>query len=98
MMMQSKLVPSSPSATSFPSLLHRCLSDIDELAKRDTDMNRLKTVIGWNSNGESFKIYDRKKFEQLIMPVWFPRIKYSSFYRQLRMYGFAKISVDGGEF
>jgi hypothetical protein len=87
----------SPLASTFPCLLHRCLSDIEELAKRDTDMLRLKSVIGWQQNGESFKVFDKKKFEQMIMPVWFPRIKYSSFQRQLRMYGFAKVSVDGGE-
>jgi HSF-type DNA-binding len=92
-MMQGK--DQTAPASTFPCLIHRCLSDIEELAKRDTDMLRLKSIIGWQQNGDSFKVFDNKKFEQMIMPVWFPRIKYSSFQRQLRMYGFVK--VDGGE-
>ena len=87
---------------SFPCMLHQCLTDIEELGKRDPAMKNLQQVISWCDQPEhAFRVYDRKKFEALVMPVWFVRLKYSSFIRELSTYGFKKVTVGGekgGEF
>ncbi|CAB9525904.1 shock factor protein 2 [Seminavis robusta] len=94
-MMNLPVLPTSGMPTEFPCLLHRCLTEIEELVKRDSDMLRLKSVVCWQRNGASFRVIDKKRFERLIMPVWFPRIKFASFFRLVSMYGFVKISSDG---
>ena len=80
---------------SFPVILHRMLSDIDELGSKDPDMERLREIVSWQPHGTSFKIHDRKKFISVVMPVWFIRIQYTSWIRQLNTFGFKKIHEDG---
>lgn len=82
-------------STSFPALLHRMLSDIDELAKTDSDMKKLQAVVSWQDHGRAFKVHDKKKFVSIVMPTWFVRIKYSSWIRQLSLFGFHKIHEEG---
>lgn len=45
----------------FPAMLHRMLTDIDELSKADDEMSKLKTIVSWIDNGRAFKIHDKKK-------------------------------------
>lgn len=79
----------------FPSSLHRMLTEIDQLASSDPSMAHLKSAISWQDHGMAFKIHDRKKFIELIMPQWFCRLKYTSFIRQLNLFGFKRIHKDG---
>ena len=79
---------------SFPGMIHQCLLDIDELARRDPQMRRLQKIVSWENEGRAFRIQDKKAFETLIMPVWFVRLKYNSFLRQLSQFGFKKIYHD----
>ena len=81
----------------FPSTLHRMLTEIDHLANRDASMAHLKSAISWQDHGMAFKIHDRKKFIELIMPQWFCRLKYTSFVRQLNLFGFKRIHKDGAD-
>jgi HSF-type DNA-binding len=83
----------NPSA-SFPCMLHQCLHDIEALGRRDPAMQRLNEIVSWQKQGTAFRVHDKQKFEALIMPVWFIRLKYSSFVRQLSLYGFKKIHKD----
>ena len=83
----------NPSA-SFPCMLHQCLTDIQALSQRDPAMASLQTIVGWQKQGAAFRVHDKKKFEDLIMPVWFVRLKYSSFVRQLSLFGFKKIHKE----
>ena len=83
------------SSFSFPVMLHRMLSDIDELAETDSSSNGLQDIVSWQAGGKNFKIHDRKRFISVVMPVWFMRIKYSSWIRQLNNYGFKKIHEEG---
>ena len=48
------------SGSSFPSKLHRMLSDVEE--------NGLEKVVSWASHGRSFKVHDKKTFLTEIMP------------------------------
>lgn len=79
------------SKESFPSLLHRLLTDID---RTHTD---LRETISWLGNGMAFKIHDRQKFIDIIMPIWFHRWKYSSLVRQLSQYGFKRVLTEGDD-
>lgn len=78
----------------FPSMVHQCLFDIEELARRDPKMKNLLAIVSWEKQGQAFRIHDRKGFETLIMPVWFVRLKYNSFLRQLSQFGFKKTYHD----
>lgn len=80
---------------SFPCMLHRCLCEIDELADRGMDVMGLKDIFSWQEDGLSFKVHNRKRFQETIMPLFFPRIKHTSFVRQLSLYGFQKCGGSG---
>ena len=82
-------------SASFPTMLHRMLADIEELGRKDPEMGSLKKIVSWQPHGKAFKIHDRKKFVSVVMPVWFMRIKYTSWIRQLNTYGFKKVHEDG---
>ena len=50
-----------------------------------------KEYIDWSENGEIINISDKIKFSNKILPKFFKHNKYSSFIRQLYLYGFHKI-------
>lgn len=47
--------------------------------------------INWMPDGESFYIVDKEGFEREILPKYFKHCKFSSFIRQLNMYGWHKV-------
>ncbi|KAI8142726.1 HSF-type DNA-binding-domain-containing protein, partial [Fennellomyces sp. T-0311] len=49
-------------------------------------------LISWNPTGRSFFIYDSKRFSKQVLPEYFKHGNFSSFVRQLNMYGFRKIN------
>ncbi|KAG5177877.1 HSF-type DNA-binding-domain-containing protein, partial [Tribonema minus] len=53
-------------------------------------------VIKWTSSGQAFGIQDMATFRTVILPKHFKHDKFSSFQRQLNLYGFRKI-VRGRE-
>jgi len=63
----------------FPSKLHRML---DEIASEGLDH-----IVGWMPHGRSIKIHKPKEFADLIMHRYFNQSKYTSFQRQLNLYG-----------
>lgn len=80
----------------FPGALYRCLYEIEELKKRDEELGqRLISIVSWQQHGRAFKIHNRKKFVDEIMPIWFSRIKCNTFFRQLSLYGFKRITSAG---
>lgn len=76
---------------SFPSSLHKMLTEIDE----QQNMQHFQKIISWQSHGMAFKIHDRQGFIDKIMPIWFSRLKYSSWVRQCNLFGFKRIQMDG---
>jgi len=69
--------------TPFPVKLFHTLEDAPRKGFAD--------VISWHSNGKSFRIHDRNRFERFILPEYFrEQIKYRSFQRQLNVYGFSR--------
>ena len=83
--------------TSFPAMLFRMLTDIDEMARREPYMKSLQSVVSWQEHGKAFRVHDKKRFIDVVMPTWFSRIKYSSWVRQLSSYGFQKVHTNGAD-
>ena len=50
-----------------------------------------KNLIHWSKDGKSIIITDPYRFSNNILPNYFKHNNYSSFYRQLNLYGFHKI-------
>ena len=64
---------------SFLLLLYDILND-----------NEFKEIIDWNSKGNGIIIYDIPKLSEIVLPKYYKHNKYSSFVRQLNIYGFYK--------
>ena len=83
--------------TTFPAMLYRMLTDIEEMGQQDSAMKTLQEVVSWQEHGRAFRVHNKKKFINVVMPTWFSRIKYSSWVRQLSSYGFQKIHTEGAD-
>jgi hypothetical protein len=70
--------------STFPMKLHMLLSKVE--------VDGLSDVISWQPHGRAFKIHDRVKFVEAVMPNFFRQTKFESFRRQLCLYGFLSIS------
>ena len=58
----------------------------------DTKEPELSHIISWQPNGTTFRIHDKRLFEQLVKQRgFFNQKSYSSFRRQLNLWGFKKI-------
>jgi len=63
----------------FPLKLHRML--------KYAALENLEDIVSWMPHGRAFKIHDSKVFASTIMPKFFNQSKYTSFQRQLNLYG-----------
>ncbi|GKY95470.1 sequence-specific DNA binding [Mayamaea pseudoterrestris] len=73
------------SLQAFPSKLHFMIQEVE---KDGSD-----GVISWLVHGRSFLVSDHQRFVKEILPFWFQMNHYSSFQRQLNMYGFKRITA-----
>jgi len=53
--------------------------------------------IEWNPEGTVFQINSTSKFSNAVLPKYFKHSNYSSFVRQLNMYGFRKVKTETAE-
>ena len=51
----------------------------------------------WTSTEDSFNIKDVNRFTDVVLPKYFKHSNFSSFIRQLNMYGFNKVRHEEGE-
>eukprot|EP00577_Skeletonema_sp_RCC1716_P023676 CAMPEP_0113388246 /NCGR_PEP_ID=MMETSP0013_2-20120614/8980_1 /TAXON_ID=2843 ORGANISM="Skeletonema costatum, Strain 1716" /NCGR_SAMPLE_ID=MMETSP0013_2 /ASSEMBLY_ACC=CAM_ASM_000158 /LENGTH=208 /DNA_ID=CAMNT_0000271221 /DNA_START=39 /DNA_END=665 /DNA_ORIENTATION=+ /assembly_acc=CAM_ASM_000158 len=59
----------------------------------DMESNRIRSgCVAWSSCGRAFRIADVAVFSEEILPAYFKTSKFSSFQRNLNLYGFAKIN------
>lgn len=70
----------------FPMLLHIMLS------KAETD--GFAHIASWQPHGRCFRIHKHKDFMTKVMPEFFRQSKWSSFQRQLNLYGFNRITAN----
>lgn len=71
----------------FPVSLHAMLN----LAEIDG----FEHIASWQPHGRSFRIHKHKEFMDCIMPKMFRQSKWSSFQRQVNLYGFKRITAAG---
>jgi HSF-type DNA-binding len=75
--------------TKFPVKLHQLL----EAAESDP---WLSSIISWVCDGRGFLIHNQTIFDRKVMPEIFPTMRaFSSFRRQLNLYGIKKSSLGG---
>jgi hypothetical protein len=77
----------------FPYRLHEMLRRVHE-QKRDTD---LEHVVSWQPHGRAFLVHQckHKVFVEQVLPTYFKQSKYTSFQRQLNLYGFRRLTGAG---
>ncbi|TKY60995.1 Heat stress transcription factor A-8 [Spatholobus suberectus] len=75
---------------SVPPFLKKCYEMVED---HNTD-----SVIRWSDGGDSFVISDITQFSVTLLPTYFKHNNFSSFIRQLNIYGFRKIDTDCWEF
>jgi HSF-type DNA-binding len=73
----------SSKAGSFPSLLYDLLEDSEKDGFID--------LISWQNHGRAFRVNNPKQFAADIMSRYFHQTRYTSFQRQLALYGFLRI-------
>ncbi|KAG5058880.1 hypothetical protein AAZX31_05G225500 [Glycine max] len=78
------------SSGSVPPFLKKCYDMVQDC---NTD-----SVICWSHDGVSFVISDITQFSVTLLPTYFKHNNFSSFIRQLNIYGFRKIDTDSWEF
>jgi len=90
---QGKASPSRGGlAEPFPEKLFRMLSDTEQEGWTD--------IVSFLPHGRSFAVRDPDRFVQEIMPRYFQQTKWSSFTRQLNLWGFLRVRAgpDVGAF
>ena len=70
----------------FPIKLHRMLDEVTAAG--------LESVVSWLEHGRAFRIHQPKLFAATIMCRFFNQSKYTSFQRQLNLYGEYLISCS----
>ncbi|KAI4313680.1 hypothetical protein L6164_026639 [Bauhinia variegata] len=82
--------PTQNGSNSVPPFLKKCYAMVDD---ESTD-----SIICWSRSNDSFVISDITEFSVKLLPKFFKHSNFSSFIRQLNIYGFRKIDTDRWEF
>jgi len=69
----------------FPRMLYEMLKVVEKNGQTD--------IVSWQPHGRCFLVHKPEKFIKDIMPKLFRQTKYSSFQRQLNLYGFQRLSA-----
>jgi hypothetical protein len=74
----------------FPSRLHSMLNSAES--------EQFAHIVSWQPHGRCFKVHQPLRFATEVMPLWFHHTKFTSFRRQLNLYGFSRLTtgVDYG--
>jgi len=81
MMKGNKSSPALALRGTFPEIL---MITLNEAAADDT----IASIISWDVSGTCFFINEQNLFEKIVIPKFFPGIKYSSFTRRLNRWNF----------
>ncbi|CAD8156304.1 unnamed protein product [Paramecium octaurelia] len=67
-----------------------------EIFKEILEQSEYAQIITWDNDGEKIKIFDKSKLQQVVLPKHFKHGNYSSFLRQLNLYGFISCKDENG--
>jgi hypothetical protein len=67
----------------FPWALHSLLDDAEK--------EGFDCTISWKPSGMAFKVHNRERFMNEVLPRYFRQTKFKSFVRQLNLWGFSCI-------
>ncbi|KAL6577494.1 hypothetical protein OROMI_009822 [Orobanche minor] len=84
------MVKSVENGMSLPPFLVKCYEMVND--------ESTKELISWSESNDSFIIWDESRFTSQILPKYFKHSNFSSFVRQLNIYGFRKIDTDHWQF
>ncbi|GFP83580.1 heat stress transcription factor a-8 [Phtheirospermum japonicum] len=84
------MVKSVENGISLPPFLVKCYEMVND---ESTD-----ELISWSESNDSFIIWDESRFSSQLLPKYFKHNNFSSFVRQLNIYGFKKIDTDHWQF
>jgi len=89
---QTSASSSSSTIEKFPMKLHKIVERCE--------IDGYSSIISWMPHGRSFKIHNRNEFVTKVMPKYFYITRFTSFIRQLTLYGFYKCrkGADKGSF
>ena len=73
----------------FPVKLWELLDHID------THEPEIADTISWQPDGRCFRVHDKKNFETKVQSNYFDQSNYTSFRRQLNLWGFKRVSQRG---
>jgi hypothetical protein len=79
-------------AIKFPVKLHELLEH--------AEVDGFSDVVSWKIHGRAFSVNNSKDFSEKVMPLYFNQTKIRSFFRQLNLYGFQRITrgLDKGAY
>jgi hypothetical protein len=70
-------------------VLHNILDDAESEGYAD--------AISWQPHGRAFLVHNQEKFVTQVMPRFFRQTRFSSFQRQLSLYGFLRLTRKGAD-
>lgn len=73
----------------FPVILHRLLSDAESLGNEG--------IVSFTPSGRAFRVHQPNSFISEVAPKYFRQKLFSSFTRQLNLYGFDKLTIGPDE-
>ncbi|EEF34832.1 heat stress transcription factor A-8 [Ricinus communis] len=78
------------SLSSVAPFLKKCYEMVDD--------DSTNSIISWSQDNDNFIIWDMTQFSIQLLPKYFKHNNFSSFIRQLNIYGFRKTDTDRWEF
>mmetsp|Transcript_9887 Transcript_9887/g.14290 ORF Transcript_9887/g.14290 Transcript_9887/m.14290 type:complete len:386 (+) Transcript_9887:115-1272(+) len=80
-----RLSHASGATAKFPEKLYLMLEDIYKSGD--------ESIVSWQPHGRAFRVHKKLRFVETVLPKFFGHSKYTSFTRQLNLYGFHRIKV-----
>ncbi|KAJ1402490.1 HSF-type DNA-binding-domain-containing protein, partial [Ochromonadaceae sp. CCMP2298] len=93
------LLPTPKNAVPLSVLSYRNYANTFPAKLYDLVSNEGEGVVGWHAYGTSFQVRDMERFVSEVLPKHFKHNNFTSFQRQLNLYGFRRSATyDKGSY